>query len=239
MTLSLRLLFALLVLSGMSHAKDPRVLEITSDVLRAPGSVEFLADKSSAVAVQVQQTANKSFDWVDIPEEAKAARVKVGELATEAFPLADSGTTLLIIGQPTLIQDANGVPKATLGATVKTDRVPAPVDSTGWVFFGSVKLAAGTVPATAPWSALYLVQPPKTVLNVNREDTFAAVKAVAVGSRLRVDFPLIIRKFDAAGNIDRSGDTLTIRAGQYVEIKSLKDPDPKGAVYAEVKVVTP
>jgi hypothetical protein len=234
-----RLLSLLLAVTATLHAKDLRVLEITSDAIRIPGTVEFLGDAEGTVIVETQTTANKSFDWLDIPEGAKAARMKVGDVSTETFALADTGTTLFILGQPTVAQDAKGAPKAVLAGTVKTDRAQAAAGLTGWVYFGTVKAAAPAAVASAPWHTLFVVQPPKTNLLANHAPTFEMVKAQVVGNRVRADFPLILRQRAADGTIDRKGESLTIRAGQYLEVKSLNDPNDNGAVYGEVTVVAP
>ena len=233
-----RLIFSSFVFAGWVHAKDLRVLEITSDSPKLQASVEFLADKSSDLAIKRQVTANKSFDWFDVPEEATAARIKVDELATKAFDLAASGTTLVILGQPMITQDEKNAPLAALDCTVKTDRALAPDNSAGWVFFGNLKAAEGETKSA--WTSLYLVFPSKAGLNADnttQADNLEFVKSPADGKRLRVDFPLILRSADASGAITRAGTDKTIRAGQYVLVKKIRDPDEKGDVYAEVEVL--
>jgi hypothetical protein len=227
-----RLFWGSLILAGTIQAKDFRVLEVTSDTLKVPATVEFLATKTSGVALKAQPTANKSFDWVDIPEGATAARIKVGELATRTFDLATSGTNLVVLGQPTVDQDANGAPKAVLASTV-TERPVAPDGSAGWIFFGNLKTGGA---GDAGWNSLYLVLPSKKALNADVGDTLSAVKSLAMGRPLRVDFPLILREMDAQNNLVRTANDKTIRAGQYVRILEIKEPDAKGDVYARVEV---
>lgn len=237
--LPLPLILGILGSSSLIQAKDLRILEITGEARQLLASVEFLADKAGDTVLKTQATGGRSFDWLDIPEEARAVRIRVGELATVPVDLAPSGTTLVELGQPALIQDDKGLPLAVLSSQVKTDRVLAPEGADGWVFFGSLKPDGGgnSNPETWTWSSLYLVLPPKAPLDPENADTLAAVKSNAEGKRLRVDFPLILRKADATGAILRSKDDKTIRAGQYVHVKTLKKPDEKGNVYAEVEVV--
>ncbi len=232
--------FLILVLAGFAHAKDPRVLEITGDDRKLMATVEFLADKTSELSLKTQATANQSFDWLDIPDDAKAARLKVGELATLPFDLAAFGTTLVEVGAPTVAQNDKGLSVAILATTVKTDLpLKAPVDATGWVFFGRLNVPKPGVtlaPDALTWSSLYLVQPPKVSLDANNLGTKLLVETAAKGNLLRADFPLILRKFDGQ-KIQRSKDDPIIRAGQYVIVSNFQEPDEKGNVYAEVKVV--
>lgn len=228
-------------LSSAAQADTLRILEITGDSLKLQGNVEFLATKDSAEILKTLPIANKNFDWVDIPDGATAARIKVGEISTLPFDLTGSGTTLAVLGLPAITQDDKGAAKAVLANEVKTDRTQTPAGSSGWVFFGSLTPVGPGTPAVRTWASLYLVLPPKRALNADmaqNADTLEAVQAVADGKRLRVDFPLILRQANAQGEIirDDSHDK-AIRAGQYLKIKSFKAPDDKGHVYAEVEVL--
>lgn len=242
MTHSTRLLCLLAFgFSSALLADNLRVLEITGDSLKLQGNVEFLTAKDSTEVLKTVPTANKTFDWVDIPEGATAARIKVGEISTQPFDLTISGTTLAVLGLPAITQDDKGAPKAVLTNEVKTDRSQTPAGTTGWVFFGSLQPVGTGASGVRTWASLYLVLPPKRALNADmaeNADTLEAVKAVAEGSRLRVDFPLILRQANEQGDIvrDETHDK-TVRAGQYVKIKSFKAPDDKGHVYAEVEVL--
>ncbi|OYW73768.1 MAG: hypothetical protein B7Z37_20260 [Verrucomicrobia bacterium 12-59-8] len=242
MTLFIRSFLLIQVLAGVVLAADPRVLEITTDDRKLMATVEFLADKTSELSLQTQTTANQSFDWLDVPDAAKAARIKVGELATLPFDLADAGTTLVELGALTVGQNDKGLSVAVLASKVKADLPPrAPTDATGWVYFGRVTMPKGGVAAgepmdALPWSSLYLVSPPKVALYLGNAGTKASVETAAKGILLRADFPLFLRQFKE-GKVDRAKEDPIIRAGQYVIVSSFTEPDERGNVYAEVKVV--
>ncbi|WP_395745328.1 hypothetical protein [Prosthecobacter sp.] len=237
----IRPLFLILGLAGFACANDIRVLEITSDAHSLNATVDFLSDESGNMIVKTQATGSQSFDWLDIPDEAKAARIKVGELATLPFKLEAVGTTLVELGAPTVAQNEKGLSVAVLSRTVKGD-IPkgARPDDTGWVYFGRISMppagAAGLSLDGQRWDSLYLVLPPKALLYAGNAGTKAAVEGNALGKLLRADFPLILRKLDAQGKLARSKDDPIIRAGQYVILNRFKDPDERGNVYAEVKV---
>ena len=235
----IRSLFLTSCLAGLLQANDPRVLEITGDARNRTATVEFLADKTGELRLKTYTTANKSFVWLDIPEEAKAARVKVGELATVPFELGDSGTTLVEVGTPTVATSEKGLSVAVLGTTVTMDRAPAKVDLTGWVYFGCLDPATpGASSAEAwIWKSLYLVLPPNVPLDLGNAGTKSVVEGMAKGNLLRADFPLILRQVGTDGSITRSKEDPVIRAGQYVLVSTFKEPDEKGNVYAEVKVM--
>jgi hypothetical protein len=234
--------FLILGAVGSVQAKDLRVLEVTDDSRKLRATVEFLETKTSDMILKAQSTGNKSFDWLDIPDGAKAARIKVGELATLPFDLAESGTTLVELGSPAIAQNAKGVSQAILAATVRTDRSSAKEGSQGWVFLGRLnmqKSGGAGVQDSLTWSSLYLVLPPKLPLDANNLGTKKLVENLAKGKRLRADFPLILRKIDAQGKIERSKDDQVIRAGQYVLVSGFREPDEQGNVYAEVTVLAP
>ena len=235
----IRSLFLASCLAGVLQANDPRVLEITGDARNRTATVEFLADKTGELSLKTYTTVNKSFVWFDIPEEAKAARIKVGELATLPFELGSSGTTLVEVGTPTVATTQKGLSVAVLGTTVTTDRAPAKVDLTGWVYFGCLDSAAPSASSAEAWTwkSLYVVRPPNVPLDLGNAGTKSVVESLAKGNLLRADFPLILRQAGADGSIARSKEDPGIRAGQYVLVSNFKEPDAKGNVYAEVKVI--
>ena len=165
----------------------------------------------------------------------------MGELATLPFDLAAAGTTLVEVGAPTVAQNDKGLSVAVLSTTVKTDLpLRAPAEATGWVYLGRVNQpkpgSAPVAPEAQTWSSLYLVLPPKVSLDANNLGTKALVETAAKGNLLRANFPLVLRQFDGQ-MISRAKEDPIIRAGQYVIVNGFREPDEKGGVYAEVKVV--
>jgi len=233
----------LLATASTTGASGQRVLEVSGDSRKLLASVEFLESRESKLSIQIGQILGERFDWFDIPAKAKAARIKIGELASAPFDLHPSDHTFIEVGLPKIDQTAQRLPRAVLEIKVVSSRTPVRDGATGWIYFGQLHQAATDQAAGAGklgWRSLYLVKTPKGSLDRNNDGQQETVQQLARRApSLRVDYPLRLRLLDANGQIVRGENDTTLRAGQYVKVTNFRDPEENGDVYAEVRVIAP
>lgn len=235
---------SLLFATFVPNSRGQSVIEISGESRNLLADVEFYSDSAGAKSLGTGKIVAKDFQWFDLPAGTTFARIKIAELASDFFELPKTPHVLVKVGLPKVVQSGGSLPRATLDLPAVEGRVPARPGAIGWLYFGQLEKEAPSTPST--WRSLYFVRNDKDnpQLDFNNKGDFDTVKKAALDSvNLRINFPLYLRSTVVldSGNwkIIRNASDEIVRAGQYVKIKEISQPDISRNVWAQVEILSP
>jgi len=237
-------LICLLLATVISSSRAQSVIEISGESRNLLADVEFYSDSNGAKSLGTGKIVAKNFQWFDLPTGSTYARIKIADLASDYFELPKTPHVLVKVGLPKIIESGEALPRATLDIPSVEGRIPVRPGATGWLYFGQLEKEFVDTPST--WRSLYLVRSDKDNSQLDRNTTgdYNTVKKIALDSEtLRVNFPLYLRSTvvldDGNWKIIRNSTDEIVRAGQYVKIKELSEPDLSRNVWAQVEILSP